>query len=134
MVSSRQQKRLQAQEKLIKHFDEKVPYFTEIFDERTFYISFACLCVVCIILAIFLSFYCQLTIKDADELSREREERKRQKKRRMAEKLLKRKLAKAGIDIAQLSESKRAKLEDLIDQLSRTETDNELDLGLVKDD
>lgn len=98
MVTSRQAKRLEAQRKIIQHFEEKIPYFTDIFDERTFYICFACLCVVCIITAIILSVCCKVKIRDADEIAREKEERKRLKQRKLIEKLIKRRMAKAGID------------------------------------
>lgn len=98
MVTSRQAKRLEAQRKIIQHFEEKIPYFTDIFDERTFYISFACLCVVCVILAIVLSVCCKVTIRDADEIAREREERKRLKQRKLIEKLIKKRMAKAGMN------------------------------------
>ncbi|CAF0708663.1 unnamed protein product [Brachionus calyciflorus] len=98
MVTTRQQKRLEAQRKIIQHFEEKIPYFTDIFDESSFYIFFAILVVVCIIVAIILSVCCKVTIRDADEIAREKEKRKRLKQQKLAEKILRKKLAKAGMD------------------------------------
>lgn len=39
-----------------------------------------------------------MTIRDADEIMREREERKRLKQRKLIEKLIKKRMAKAGMD------------------------------------
>lgn len=134
MPTARQKKRFEAQRKIIQHFEEKLPYFTDIFDERTFYISFLCLCVFCIILAVFLSLYCQVEIQDADELNKQREERKRLKKKKLAEKLLRKKLAKAGIDPNHMDPAKRAKLEKLLERITEEDKKvNESDLDADAD-
>ena len=134
MPTSRQTKRLEAQRKIIQHFEEKIPYFTDIFDERTFYISFACLSVLCIIAAIFLAYCCNVTIQDADELNKQREERKRLKKRKLAEKLLRKKLAKAGIDPNNMDPVKRAKLEKLLERLTQEDTKKETDIEDIENE
>jgi hypothetical protein len=134
MPTSRQQKRLEAQRKIIQHFEEKIPYFTDIFDERTFYISFACLTVFCIIAAIFLAYCCNVTIQDADELNKQREERKRLKKRKLAEKLLRKKLAKAGIDPNNMDPVKRAKLEKLLERITQEDTKKETDIEDIENE
>lgn len=118
MVTSRQAKRLEAQRKIIQHFEEKIPYFTDIFDERTFYISFACLCVACVIVAIVLSVCCKVKIRDADEIEREREERKRLKQRKLIEKLIRRRMAKAGLDPDSVNLANRHNLRDILMKLN----------------
>ena len=134
MVTSRQQKRLEAQRKIIKHFEDKIPYFTDIFDERTFYICFACLVGFCILLAIFLSMCCNVTIQDADELARQREERRKLKQKKLAEKLLRKKLTKAGLD-PNMEREKVEKLEKLVKKLNETKNESELEAeNDIKDD
>jgi hypothetical protein len=126
MVTSRQEKRLEAQRKIISHFEEKIPYFTDIFDERTFYICFGCLVAVCIILVIVLSVCCKVTIQDADELNRQKEERKRLKQKKLAEKMLRKKLEKLSKDPN--STEDKIKLEKLLKKLTEldeTQKDNE---------
>ena len=125
MTTARQQKRLEAQRKIIQHFEEKIPYFTDIFDERTFYISFAFLVIICILIAIFFSICCKVTIEDADELNKQKEERKRLKKRKLAEKLLKKKLAKVGIDPNSFDGVKKRKMEKLLERLTQNEQKSE---------
>jgi hypothetical protein len=118
MVSDRQKRRWEAQRKIIQHFDEQLPYFTDIFDERTFYICFGCLCVACIIAAIILSYCCRVEIKDADELQREREKHKRKKQQKLLEKFLKKKLAKQGLNGTELDLKKKEELEKLLHKLN----------------
>lgn len=119
MVSARQQRRLEAQRKIISHFEEKIPYFTDIFDERTFYISFACLVMACIVLAIVLSVCCKVTIRDADEIAREREERKRLKQKKLIEKLVKKRMAKAGMDPNKCDMNNPDGLKDILARLNQ---------------
>ena len=122
MVSSRQAKRLEAQRKIIQHIDEKIPNFTDIFDERTFYISFTCLVVICVIIAIILAYCCNVTIHDAEELARQKEERRRQKQKKLAEKLLKKKLAKyAEVNGKPMDPEKVAKLESFLKKYNEEE-------------
>lgn len=128
MPSTRQQKRLEAQRRIISHFEEKIPYFTDIFDERTFYISFACLVIVCAIVAVILSVCCNVTIKDADDLARQREERKRLKQQKQAEKLLRKKLAKAGLD-PNFEPKELEKLKAILEKIKQNQKgDSDLDL------
>ena len=128
MVSSRQAKRLDAQRQLIQHLDSKIPNFTDIFDERTFYISFTCICVFLIFLAIFLSYCCNVTIQDAEELARKREERRRQKQKKLAEKLLKKKLAKYEQAHGKpMDPAKVAKLEGFIKKFDEEKNESDLD-------
>jgi hypothetical protein len=94
--TSRRYKRLEAQKAILNHFEEKIPYFTDIFDERTFYITFACLTIALIILAIVLSVYCNVSIEEADEIERKRMERRHQKEQRLAEKMKKKRQEKYG--------------------------------------
>ena len=129
MVSARQAKRLEAQRQLIQHIDSKIPNFTDIFDERTFYISFGCFCVLLIIVAIFLSYCCNVTIHDAEELARQREQRRRQKQKKLAEKLLKKKIAKyEEVNGKPMDPEKVAKLEAFLkkfDEEAKNESENE---------
>ena len=122
MVSARQAKRLEAQRQLIQHIDSKIPNFTDLFDERTFYISFSFLCVFLIIIAIFLSYCCNVTIHDAEELARQREHRKRQKQKKLAEKLLKKKIAKyEEINGKPMDPEKIAKLDSFLKKFDEEE-------------
>ena len=125
MVMTRRQKRMEAQREIIRHFEEKIPNFTDIFDERTFYIGFICLIVFLIVLAIVLSVCCKVTIKDADEIAREREERKRRKQIRIAEKMLRKKLAEAA-ENPSINMNEIARLEKFIETMRRqNEAENE---------
>ncbi|RNA29385.1 hypothetical protein BpHYR1_037604 [Brachionus plicatilis] len=132
MVTTRQKRRLEAQRKIIQHFEEKIPYFTDIFDERTFYISFACLVVVCIIAAIVLSVCCRVTIRDADEIAREKEKRKRLKQQKLAEKIIRKKLDKAGLD-PNVDMKKIERLKDLLEKLEKEKQQNESEFEFEKD-
>jgi hypothetical protein len=58
-----------------------------------------------------------VTIQDAEELQTLRETRKRIRKRKLAEKLLRKKLAKAGIDSQKMESGKRKRLERMLDKL-----------------
>jgi len=130
-MKTRREKRFEAQRQILQHFEEKLPYFTDIFDERTFYICFACLVVFLVALAIILSIFCKVNITDADEIEREREERKRIKQKRLAEKLLKKKLKERNGGVEPDFKIDPEHLEALIDRIN--ESDN-VSLPLAKDD
>ncbi|CAH8568647.1 unnamed protein product [Heterobilharzia americana] len=53
---------------LVSRASSVLPAFTDIFDEETFYIFFACLVVISFIVAFGVAWYFDVTIKDADEL------------------------------------------------------------------
>lgn len=132
---SRQQRRLEAQKQILSHFEQQLPAFTDIFDERTFYISFTCLVIGCVILAVILSYCCNMVITDADEIERVREKRKRVKQMKLAEKLLRKrieKLSKAGVD----STKENLELIKLAKKIEETEkkTDSEAELLEDKDE
>ena len=131
-MKPRREKRFEAQREILKHFEEKLPYFTDIFDERTFYIAFFCLVAVLIILAIVLSIFCKVNITDADEIEREREERKRIKQKRLAEKLLKKKLKERNGGVATDFKIDPEHLEHLIDRIN--EQEDSIDLPYGKED
>ena len=116
---------MEAQREIIRHFEEKIPNFTDLFDERTFYILFISLIVLLIVVAIFMAVCCKVTIKDADEIAREREERKRRKQIRIAEKMLRKKVAEAA-ENPSLNMNEIARLEKFIETMKRqNEADNE---------
>lgn len=129
---TRQQRRLEAQKQILNHFEQQLPAFTDIFDERTFYISFACLVVACIVIAFVLSYYCNVVITDADEIERLREKRKRIKQLRLAEKLLRKrieKLTRAGVDASKES----AELTKLVKRIEETEKKTDSDAELLEE-
>jgi hypothetical protein len=95
MPTHRQQKRLEVQRQIIKHFDEKLPSFTDVFDERSFYIFVACIAVLSIGAVILLSYCCQVKLDDADELRKLKEKKERKRKEKLAVKLLKDKIKNA---------------------------------------
>lgn len=53
-----------------------LPSFTDIFDEETFYISFACLVVLSFTVAFLLAWYFDIQIKDADATGDKKRRRK----------------------------------------------------------
>lgn len=130
-MKSRREKRFEAQRQILQHFEEKLPFFTDIFDERTFYIAFTCLILFLVVLVIVLSYFCQIKITDADEIQREREERKRIKQKRLAEKLLKKKLKERNGGVMPDFKIDPEHLEHLVDRINEKE---EIDLPLSKDD
>ena len=95
MPSERQLKRLEVQKQIIKHFDDNIPYFTDIFDESTFYIFCGVVVVLSILAVIILSYCCQVKLDDVDEIRRKREKKERKLKEKLALKLLNDKLKKA---------------------------------------
>ena len=95
MPSERQLKRLEVQKQIIKHFDDNIPYFTDIFDESTFYIFCGVVIVLSILAVIILSYCCQVKLDDVDEIRRKREKKERKLKEKLALKLLNDKLKKA---------------------------------------
>jgi hypothetical protein len=95
MPSDRQIKRLEVQKQIIKHFDDNIPYFTDIFDEKTFYIFCGVVVVLSIVAVIILSYCCQVRLDDVDELRRKREKKERKLKEKLAVKLLNDKLKKS---------------------------------------
>ena len=117
-MKTRREKRFEAQRQILSHFEEKLPYFTDIFDERTFYICFFCLIVFCIGLAIVLSVFCKVTITDVDEIERRREERRRIKQKRLAEKLLRKKLKEKNGGVEPDFEINQDDLEDIVDRIN----------------
>lgn len=132
MVTNRQKRRLEAQRKIIQHFEEKIPYFTDVFDERTFYITFCCLVVVCILAAIVLSVCCKVKIRDADEIAREKEKRKRLKQQKLAEKIIRKKLEKATTE--QNVDMKKIKhLKALLEKLEKEKQLNDSEFELEKE-
>ncbi len=130
-MKSRREKRFEAQRQILHHFEEKLPYFTDIFDERTFYVAFFCLVLFLIVLVIVLSVFCKVSITDADEIEREREERKRIKQKRLAEKLLRKKLKERNGGVEPDLKINQEHLELLIDRINENE---DFDLPLQKDD
>jgi hypothetical protein len=129
---TRRQRRLEAQRQIIQHFEQKIPNFIDLFDERTFYVTFGCLVVFAIILAIVLSICCNVKIKDADEIDRERERRKRRKQIRIAEKMLKKKMAEAANDPT-INMNEIARLEKFLETMRKLEK-QENDESLLADD
>ena len=130
---TRQQRRLEAQKQILNHFEQKLPAFTDIFDERTFYISFACLVVACIVVAFILSYCCNMVITDADEIERLREKRKRIKQLRLAEKLLRKrieKLTRVGAD----SSKENFELNKLVKKIEESEKKTDSDAELLLED
>ena len=95
MPSYRQNKRLEVQKEIIKHFDDKIPYFTDIFDERTFYIFAGVLTILSFAAAILLSYCCQVKLDDVDELRKKKEKKERELKEKLAFNLLNERLKKA---------------------------------------
>lgn len=95
MPTSRQQRRMEAQRQIIKHFDEQIPAFKDVFDERSFYIFAAVLTVISFVAVFVLAYYCNVKIDDADELRKAREKRERKRKEKLAEKLIREKIARA---------------------------------------
>ena len=130
-MKSRREKRFEAQRQILQHFEEKLPFFTDVFDERTFYIAFTCLILFLVVLVIILSYFCQIKITDADEIQREREERKRIKQKRLAEKLLKKKLKERNGGVMPDFKIDPEHLECLVDRINEKE---ETELPLSKDD
>jgi hypothetical protein len=128
-MKTRREKRFEAQRQILHHFEEKLPYFTDIFDERTFYICFFCLVVFCIVLAVVLSIFCKVTITDADEIERRREEPRRIKQKRLAEKLLRKKLKEKNGGVEPNIEINPDDLDDIIDRI-----DKNMELPESKDD
>lgn len=59
-------KKTQAAEKLVTHINTFIPSFTDIFDERTFYITFAVFTVIVTVFAFFAAWYWDLSIQDSD--------------------------------------------------------------------
>ena len=134
MVSTRQQRRLEAQRKIIQHFEEKIPYFTDIFDERSFYIFASALVVACLVLVVILSYFCPVEIRDADEIERERQKRKRMKQQKLIEKLLMKRLIKAGMSDAEIDLKKAEKMRKLLERLSKSELGKESEIEVDDDD
>jgi hypothetical protein len=136
-MSTRQQKRLEAQQKIIQHFEEQLPNFTDIFDERTFYIFAGCVVVASIVLVVVLSYFCNVTIQDAEEIAREKERRKRQRQQKLVEKLLRKKLTKAGFD-ENVDLKKTEELKKMIERISKQaigrSEESELDEELLRED
>lgn len=124
MASSRQLKRLEVQRQIIKHFDEKIPSFTDLFDEKTFYIFFACITIVAIIIAFLLAYCCQLKINDIDELRKKQEKRDRKRKEKLALKMLEEKLNKCEVDTPEYNEIKY-KITCLLSSINRQEKDSD---------
>lgn len=129
MVSAKHKRRLEVQQKIIEHFESQLPAFTDIFDERTFYICFGVLVVVCIVVAALLAYFCD--IKDADEVEAERERRKRKKQIEMVEKLIKKRMERAGIDPSKVNFKKVRELEAVLAKLKEMNADDE---ELLKND
>lgn len=132
MITNRQKRRLEAQRKIIQHFEEKIPYFTEIFDERTFYITFGCIVAVCIVAAIVLSVICKVKIRDADEIAREKEKRKRLKQQKLAEKIIRKKLEKATTE-PNVDMKKIKHLKALLEKLEKEKQLNDSEFELEKE-
>jgi hypothetical protein len=116
MQTTKQKKRLDIQRQIIKHFEEKIPNFTDIFDERTFYIFFACLTVVSLLAIFLLAKFCKLD--DADQLRKEKERRERAKKQKSAEKFFTDKLGKTK-PYTEEYESIRKKLDIIKEEIRR---------------
>lgn len=95
MPTSRQQRRLEAQRQIIKHFDEQIPAFKDIFDEKTFYIFAAIVAVLAFVVVFLLAYFCNIKIDDADELRKAREKKERKRKEKLAEKLIREKIAQS---------------------------------------
>ncbi|VDQ16483.1 unnamed protein product [Trichobilharzia regenti] len=63
---------------LVSRASSVLPAFTDIFDEETFYIFFACLVVVSFVVAFGVAWYFDVTIKDADDAMKTNKRSKRQ--------------------------------------------------------
>ncbi|KAK4470086.1 hypothetical protein MN116_005672 [Schistosoma mekongi] len=55
---------------LVQRASSVLPAFTDIFDEETFYIFFACLVVISFLVAFGIAWYFDITIKDANDLKK----------------------------------------------------------------
>ena len=133
MALNRQQKRMEAQKAILSHFEQKIPAFTDIFDERTFYIAFSCLVAACIITAMILSYCCKVVITDADEIERIKEKRRRLKQLKLAEKLLRKrieKLNKSGSD----AKKEKIELEKLVKRIEQAEKKTDSDAEELLED
>jgi predicted RNase H-like nuclease (RuvC/YqgF family) len=133
MAISRQQRRLEAQKAILSHFEKKLPAFTDIFDERTFYIAFACLVVACIITAIVLAYCCKVVITDADEIERLREKRKRLKQLKLAEKLLRKRIEKLQKTCSDTKKEEQ-ELDKLVKKIEQMEKKQDSDAEDLLDD
>ena len=98
MPTSKQQRRLEAQRQIIRHFDEQVPAFKDIFDERTFYIVAAVVTLLSFVAVFVIGYYCNVQLDEADELRKAREKKERKRKEKLAEKLIREKIGKAEPD------------------------------------
>ena len=125
MPTARQSKRLEVQKQIIKHFDEKIPYFTDIFDERTFYIFFGVITVLSILAVIILSYCCRVKLDDADELRKKKEKKERKLKEKLALKLLNDKLKKVKPNTIEYNEIKE-KLDILKKSIKETKKNRKL--------
>ncbi|VDP96441.1 unnamed protein product [Echinostoma caproni] len=61
---------------IVARASSALPSFTDIFDEETFYIFFACLVILSFIIAFGLAWYFDIQIKDADAAGEKKRRRK----------------------------------------------------------
>ena len=65
-------RRLDTQREIIKHFSQLFPSFNDLFDERSWYIFFACLTLFSFLMAFVLSRFITLVDADYDDKNRNR--------------------------------------------------------------